>query len=50
LPTATAPVCFANGKDRHLITDAYCDEFFTKAPTLTPWNALLLDCRTTINC
>lgn len=31
--------CFANGKDRHLVTDAYFDQFFTggeKAPTLTP--------------
>ena len=31
--------CFANGKDRHLVTDAYYDQFFTggeKAPTLTP--------------
>jgi ribose transport system substrate-binding protein len=31
--------CFANGKDRHLVTDAYYDQFFTggqKAPALTP--------------
>jgi ribose transport system substrate-binding protein len=31
--------CFANGKDRHLVTDAYYDQFFTggeKAPMLTP--------------
>ncbi len=31
--------CFANGKDRRLVTDAYYDPFFTggeKAPTLTP--------------
>jgi hypothetical protein len=30
---------FANGKDRHLVTDAYYDQFFTggeKAPTPTP--------------
>jgi ribose transport system substrate-binding protein len=31
--------CFANGKDRHLVPDAYFDQFFTgaaKVPTLTP--------------
>jgi hypothetical protein len=57
LPTATAPVCFANGKDRHLVTDAYCDEFFTKATTLTQLNAVILywdgrkeTDRTTTNC
>jgi hypothetical protein len=57
LPIATAPVCFANGKDRHLVTDAYCDEFFTKATTLTQLNAVILywdgrkeTDRTTINC